>query len=459
MMTALSLPAAAQISAERLLNSVAAGLVIALFAEVLLRLIGRRNSGTRFAVWCAALLAIAASPFVAFSSPPATSLTHPVTAALTIPLAWAFYLFGAWAVIAVIGLLRVAHGMWHLGKVRRHCVRVDDETLDPLLLSRLMEFRASRPVELCLSHELRVPTAIGFFQPTVALPSWTLRELSTSELHSILLHELAHLRRWDDWTNLAQKVLRAVFFFHPAVWWVERRMSLEREMACDDIVLAHTGNPRAYAECLVLLAEKSLLRRGVAFAQAAVGRMRQMSRRILEILDRRRSHVTAVWKPAPWVLGGFSLACLVWSAHAPRLVAFGNARPAAVMQARPFTVPALAQEISSGIGVPVVRASFVERSGAVRLKKSSLRRRQRQSSPVPPEAGIPIPPLPPAPKVVKATAPLAPATVGLQQAIFVVMQGEQLGGAGPVFWHVSIWRFTLVPGNAAPVLENPAKSI
>jgi hypothetical protein len=184
-----------------------------------------------------------------------------------------------------------------------------------------------------------------------------------------------------------------------------------------------------------------------------------MSRRILGILDRRRSHVIAVWKPAPWVLAGFSLACLVWSGHAPRLVAFGNARPNALMQARTSTVPAPAQEISSGIGVPVVRASFVERSGGVRLKKSSLRRRQRRSSPVPAEAGIHISPLPPAPKVVKAMAPVAPATVGPQQAIFVVMQGEQFGDTGPVFWQVSVWRFTLVPGNAPPVRENPAKSI
>jgi beta-lactamase regulating signal transducer with metallopeptidase domain len=457
MMTALSLAAAAQISAERLLNSVAAGLMIALFAEVLLRLIGRRNSGTRFAVWFAALVAIAASPLVEFSSPQATSLTHPATAALTIPLAWAFYLFAAWAAIAGLGLLRVAYGLWHLGKVRRHCVRVDPETLDPLLSATLIEFRALRPVELCLSAELRVPTAIGFFKPAVALPSWTMRELSTSELHPILLHELAHLRRWDDWTNLAQKLLRAVFFFHPAVWWVERRMSLEREMACDDIVLAHTDDPRAYAECLVLLAERSFLGRGMALAQAAVGRMRQMSRRILEILDHRRSHVTAVWKPALWVLSGFSLACLVWSPHAPRLVAFGDARPAAIMQAR--TVPALAKEISSGVGVPVVRTSFHERSGGVRLKKLSLERHGRQTSPAPAEAGIPISQLPPAPKVVQATAPVAAATVGPKQAIFVVIEGEQFGETGPVLWHVSIWRATLVPGNAPPVRENPAKSI
>ena len=96
-----------------------------------------------------------------------------------------------------------------------------------------------------------------------------------AELNSILIHELAHLERRDDWTNLAQKVLRALLFFHPAVWWVERQLSLEREMACDDVVLSRTANPRAYAECLVTVAERSLMRRGLALAQAAVSKMRQ----------------------------------------------------------------------------------------------------------------------------------------------------------------------------------------
>src|SRR6202008_1151455 len=107
----------------------------------------------------------------------------------------------------------------------------------------LREFKSTRTATLCVSDDLRMPTAIGFVKPLVLIPSWAMKELSETELNAILLHELAHLRRWDDCTNLAQKVLRAVFFFHPAVWWVEGRLSLEREMACDDIVLAHTRNP------------------------------------------------------------------------------------------------------------------------------------------------------------------------------------------------------------------------
>src|SRR5215469_825838 len=315
----------AQISAERMLNCLAQGILIALFAWIVLRVVGRRNSGTRFAVWFCALVAIAASPFLRISLT-GSSNSAASSAALTMPVNSALYLFAAWAAFAVVGLARVAVGLWHLWKIRRSCRVVDLSTLDPMLQSTLADFRSLRRVEICTCDELRVPTAIGFVKPAVVFPKWALSELSAEELNTILLHELAHLRRWDDWTNLAQKVLRALFFFHPAVWWVERRLSLEREMACDDIVLAQTSNPRAYAQCLVSLAEKNLLlRRGMALAQAAVGRMQQTTQRVLQILDAHRPSGVRVWKPAPWVVGAFSVVCFVASNHAPKLVAFGNA--------------------------------------------------------------------------------------------------------------------------------------
>src|SRR5262249_14375159 len=150
---------------------------------------------------------------------------------------------------------------------------VDTSTLDPLACETLRRFHAVRSVQLCQSDCVRVPTALGFLKPLVVLPTWAMQDLPPAELNSILIHELAHLRRWDDWSNLAQQILKALLFFHPAVWWIENRLTLEREMACDDAVLAETANAKGYAQCLVSLAEKSLLRRGLAMAQAAVSRL------------------------------------------------------------------------------------------------------------------------------------------------------------------------------------------
>jgi beta-lactamase regulating signal transducer with metallopeptidase domain len=468
-MNPLNLHFVAQMSVERLGNCLAEGTAIALFAWLLLRLVGRRNSGTRFAVWFCALMAIAAAPFVEFSSP-ATAL-HASAAAITIPREWSIYLFAAWASIAVIGLVRVGYGVWHLRAIRRSCQPINLADLDPKIVHTLEEFGAARRVELCTSEDLRVPTAIGLVKPAVVIPSWALRELSADELNAVVLHELAHLRRWDDWTNLAQRVLRAVFFFHPAVWWVENRLSLEREMACDDMVLARTENPRAYAECLVSLAEKNLLRRGIALAQAAVGRMRQTSRRVLEILDVRRPKSVSVWKPAPWVVAGFSIVCLASAAHAPRLIAFGDESPAVPASSHAATI--VPPEAPSYVP-PVVPASFIKREGqgfapsaklspkipsrphSVAHRSNAILKVAAPKASAPPVkiADTTTPSTPEAMKartpqqasgapVVRASAKIDAVAVS-QQAVFVVMQDE-FGNPVPMMWQVTVWRLTLAP--------------
>jgi beta-lactamase regulating signal transducer with metallopeptidase domain len=315
----------AQISATQILNCTVEGIGIALLAWILLRTLGRQNSGTRFAVWFSTLLGIAALPLIGHFGANNAEIAK---SEISLPSSWAFYIFAAWLLIAVVGLVRIGVGFWRLRQVRKGCVRIEAAVLDPILRKTLDEFESSRRVAVCVSDRLRVPTAIGFVKPLVVIPSWAMHELSPTELNTILLHELAHLRRWDDWTNLVQKVLGVLLFFHPAVWWIEKKLALEREMACDDLVLAQTPSPRAYAECLVSLAEtmaeKSLLRRGLALAQAAVGRIQHMSLRIAQILDEKRPGATRVWRPAPMLLAGIMLAGVMVFSDAPRLVSFDN---------------------------------------------------------------------------------------------------------------------------------------
>jgi len=304
--------AIAQTSALRIVDCLLEGTLIAIFAGAVVRMPRLQNSSAKFAIWFAALMAIAALPALSGvswrngSGVAVQTLSRP---AITLPGSWALYVFGAWAAIAGWFLLGVGRGLWHLRVLRQSCVPVDLTKLDARLQQTLARNGSSRPVALCTSDRVHVPTAIGLIRPAVILPNWALQELSSDELNQILLHELAHLRRYDDWTNLAQKLVKALFFFHPAVWWIEKQVSLEREMACDDAVLAETARPRAYAECLAHLAEKTLLQRSmvhrtlaqrsVALAQAALGRVRQTSLRVAQILDVNRPTGRArSWKPA-----------------------------------------------------------------------------------------------------------------------------------------------------------------
>ena len=453
MTAALNLQSLAQLSAERIINCTAEGMVIALLAWVLLRAIGPRNSGTRFAVWFAALLGIAALPLFGNWAASGTELTQ--RSEISLPASWALYVFAAWALMAFVGLLRVAVGFWHLQRLRENCVPVDLAALDPLLQKTLAEFDSPRTVTLCVSDELRVPTAIGFTKPRVVIPSWTVEELSSLELNAILLHELAHLRRRDDWTNLIQKIVGALLFFHPAVWWIEKKLALEREMACDDLVLAETASPRAYAECLVSLAEKSFLRRGIALAQAAVDRLRSVSLRVTRILDVNRSRATRVWSPAPVLVAGVSFVCVMVLSRAPtRLVSFENgaASPSATnamaagdfqssqrsqigaqvvpakLQVRPTEIPTGARGSVSVVAQSAVKSSFKAENKPDFIPAHVVQRRAI------------------APMLVRAST----AGDGVDpQPLFLVMQTEvvqtrQYDATGAVVWDLCVWRVTVV---------------
>ncbi|HEY4258707.1 MAG TPA: efflux RND transporter periplasmic adaptor subunit, partial [Schlesneria sp.] len=95
--------------------------------------------------------------------------------------------------------------------------------------------------------------AIGFLRPVVLIPTSWLTQLAPQTIEAIIAHELAHIRRWDLWVNLVQRVIETLLFYHPAVWWLSDRIRLEREMCCDEI--AATCFDRAtYARSLASVA-------------------------------------------------------------------------------------------------------------------------------------------------------------------------------------------------------------
>ena len=437
-MTLPDLQTLAQVFTGRLLNTAAEGVVLAGLVWVLLRLIGRQNSGTRFAIWFSALLAIVALPFSAGSGfvaahsralPPAS-----LHGEITLSGYWAFFLFAAWAVGAGLLLLRLSVGLWRVRQIRRNCSDVDLATLDPAISGMLRDFGSRRRVKLCVSSDIAIPPAIGFFRPAIIFPAWFLPQLSPEEIKVILLHELAHLRRWDDWTNLAQKIVKTVFFFHPAVWWIENRLTLEREMACDDIVLAQTASPRAYASSLISFVEKLQNARGLALAQALVSRMRHMSLRVAQILDAKRPSRTRLWKPVLGLSAG--LFALVFGAapYAPRFVTFQNQPSRSQMQqiqARKEEAPPEAADAAmSGTTVAkhvarqssfapprAIPAAFNPRTAALPLQSKAMSPRKAVVMRA------------------KATQEELPS-----QETFVILQTAQYDFSGSGVWTLYIWR-------------------
>ncbi len=468
----LLLQTMAQISVERILNALPAGFLIALFVWALLRVLRKQNSGTRFAVWFLALLTIAALPVLGgfgagqgqrqaltmMTSGMSAPVSGSLRPAIAIPGRWALFVFLAWAVGVGVAMARLATGLWHLRQLRRSCTPVVAADLDPAVRKTVEVIgaskSASKPVTVATSECVRVPAAIGFWRRTIVLPAWALRELPPEDLNVILLHEFAHLRRGDDWTNLIQKIVRALFFFHPAVWWIENRLSVEREMACDDAVLAETANPHGYATCLVSLLEKSLAHRGWSMAQAAVDRAREASLRLAQILDTKRPVATRVWKPALGMVAAFSVVCL---AHAPQFVAFdrgmlpSNSDHAYSAAFSPVSFPSL-PSTSGEPGVPVRLDPSAAPSASLGASAAGSRDARRSttgpravshrlaSTPV---VSARLNAAPAGDQVVAISANAERETVPRFRTL-VFIEATQYRTADSSVWSVQVWRVTLV---------------
>jgi len=445
----------AQLAIGRVLNSLPEGLFIALFAWIVLRLLPRQNSGTRFAVWFMALLAVAGLPVARLSLASLPLIgrvagehsllgTGGAHSLFTLPGRWGLLLFLAWVLASFVALLRLAAGLCRLRTLRVSCTAIDDANLDPAIRATIATFSSSRSVTLATSPDVSVPSVIGFFRPMIVIPAWTLRELSPDELNIILLHELAHLRRWDAWTNLLQKIVRAALIFHPAVWWIEGRLSLEREMACDDQVLAETGNARGYAQCLVALLEKSVARRGWAMAQAAVHRAREASLRLAQILDVSRPDTERIWKPALGLVAVFCFVCLLVIPRTPQFVAFeGNAQtshgydvPAHALSRSQFP-PAVLIPAGLHTGPSLSPGRTPKRSGAQVVKQLAEHRREAPQT-VAADSGAEI-----ERSLARVTSVEAKQSAVPVETVLVIRTTQWVG---PDSWvrSVSVWRITWV---------------
>jgi beta-lactamase regulating signal transducer with metallopeptidase domain len=462
----------AQISIERILNALPEGFLVALFAWALLRVLRRQNSGTRFAVWFLALLTVAVLPVLGGSGEARSLMAAGMSSrsswgsmrpAITIPARWALFVFLAWALGACVAMIRLATGLWRLRQLRRSCMAIVAADVDPAVRKTVDAIGASRSIAsrsitVATSEYVRVPAAIGFWKQTIVLPTWALRELPPEDLNAILLHEFAHLRRWDDWTNLIQKIVRAVFFFHPAVWWIENRLSVEREMACDDAVLAETANPHGYATCLVSLLEKSLVHRLAhsladrrrSMAQAAVGRAREASLRLARILDTNRPVATRVWKPALGMVAAFSMVCLAVLPRDPQFVAFY--RPVRVGTGA-LAGPSRAQ-LGSSLPSKQLRISDSERSlVGMTAREATAKETTAKVVPTRAVAGQELAPArvvaarlngaPPRERGVEASASEGQ-EVGPQFRTLVFIDATQYRTSDSSVWSVLVWRVMLV---------------
>jgi len=279
--------------AELLIASIWQGLLLTAVAWAALRLASGLRASTRFTLWMIVFLLVALLPCFAigrgfFGAAPSLASPAPPAFSLHLNVAWAFALEVAWAFASLFSLGRLFLSGRQMRALLRNSVPVPFHALDEEI-QPVVTRSGKRSVEIRLSDAVDAPSVVGFFRPAVVVPRSLWSELAPSDMKQIILHEMAHLDRGDDWTNLLQKLLRAISPLNPALVWAERHLCREREQACDDAVLDAAGNPRAYATCLTKLAENKLLRQVTSLAPGFWQRPSELAGRVENILHRRRN--------------------------------------------------------------------------------------------------------------------------------------------------------------------------
>lgn len=169
--------------------------------------------------------------------------------------AWLPSAVALWLAMVLALSLRLLLGYARVWRIRKEA----RESLGDFWENRILELAEHiglrQPVRLCRSALVEVPTVIGWLKPVVLVPAGALAGLSPAQLEAVLAHELAHIRRHDYLVNLLQRVVETLLFYHPAVWWISRHISQERELCCDDLAVSVCGDRIGYARALATLEE------------------------------------------------------------------------------------------------------------------------------------------------------------------------------------------------------------
>lgn len=243
---------------DAMLNWIWQGAVVALALGVLLPLLGRCRAHVRSRALGAGLLLVLALPLVPYTTAGSSVASlGPMVAppVVTVPTTW-------WtsnnAVLATWAIWSCGYAMRLLAAlivVRRW--RAESEPFPVDLQPRLSHWtqvcEGGRRARLVVSQAVSGASVLGCGAPVIAVSPSLVRHLDADELDRVVIHEWAHVQRRDDVAHLVERIVSLLAGWHPAVWYIARRLRAEREIACDELAVAVTGSPKSYAACLVKL--------------------------------------------------------------------------------------------------------------------------------------------------------------------------------------------------------------
>jgi beta-lactamase regulating signal transducer with metallopeptidase domain len=204
-------------------------------------------------------------------------------------LNWAVGLcvFGTAGLLLRMGLSRII-----LGRVAHAASPVEEGPIRDLLVAICRRYAIRRDVRVYVTEERDLPMTWGFFRHRILLPA-DAAEWPPGRLEAVLLHELAHVKRCDTITHVIGQVACALYWFNPLVWLAAWRIHVERERACDDLVVASGVKASDYAEHLLRIIGLCRRRRTVPCTAVAMAKASRLEGRLLAILNERVNRAAA----------------------------------------------------------------------------------------------------------------------------------------------------------------------
>jgi GWxTD domain-containing protein len=250
-----------------------------------------------------------------------------------------------WMAGVILFYLRHLAGWAMTRRMRRTGVCRAPDFWQERLNALARRLRLARPVVLLESCLAGIPVVIGHARPVILMPVGLLAGLPAWQVESILLHELAHIRRCDYLVNLLETSVENLLFYHPVVWWISGVIRAEREHCCDDVAVALSGGAHLYAVALAALEQ----RRGgeMEIALAATGG--DLVKRIRRLLIPMKAPSSAL---TPFVCSGILLI-----AAAVGLMAWQAPQDQPAPKVSPFTK--WLEEDVAYIILPEERATFL----------------------------------------------------------------------------------------------------
>jgi beta-lactamase regulating signal transducer with metallopeptidase domain len=245
-----------------------------------------RKPGARYALACIALVAMVAAPLVTFGIAGSTSVASVSPAApdpgpvppagfQTYLPALGFWeqivpwLVASWFAGVIAFSIRLIGGWFAATRLRLTTASPAPPEWEQTLERLAQRIGVSRPVRLLLSDRVETPAVVGWLRPAILTPVAAFSGFPAGYLEALLAHELAHIRRHDFLVNVLQRTAEALLFYHPALWWVSKQIRIERELCCDDLAVAVSGDVLTYARALAEL--ESLRPAHASLAVAANG--------------------------------------------------------------------------------------------------------------------------------------------------------------------------------------------